>query len=131
MEKSELVINKLLEQTAKDNKRWYSYGSFPDDKTMPYYDHQHLVMEESYLYSPDSISEDGSFFLATFKKMDSKNNRLDTKLLLGFKKSDKHFITISTNQRKLFELKALIEYEEPSKDLSISDILDTFLNDEN
>lgn len=126
MDKSELVINKLLNQTAKDNTSWHSYASFPTDKTMPYYGYQHLIPEESYLYS---TGEDGYFFLATFKVMDFENDKTVTELILGFKKTNSNFEKISDNQKKLFELKALIEYEEPAIDLTISDILDQFLSD--
>lgn len=127
MEKSELVLDKLLDKTARDNSGWWSFSSFPTDDTMPYYGSQHLVLNESYGYS---ALDEGYFFLATFKAMDFENNSVVTELLLGFKKTYGSFETISENQQKLFELKALIEYEEPEIDLSISDILDNFLSDE-
>lgn len=127
MDNSEKVIDKLLDITARDNSMWWSFASFPEDKTMPYYGYQHIVTKESYGYSVD----EGFFFLATFQAMDFESGKTITELLLGFKKNTGNYETISQNQQKLFELKSLIEYEETVHDLSISDILDKFLNDEN
>ncbi|EHK9427737.1 hypothetical protein [Enterococcus faecalis] len=132
MDQVNKVLEKLMDQTAKNKIIWLNFLTFPSDDSLPYYGHQHLVPSESYLYnySPNNLSdESGHFFLATFKVSSGYNN-VKTELVFGFVKSNNDPVVLSKDQEKLFELKALIEYEEPSKNVPISDILNSFLNNE-
>ncbi|MBX8938500.1 hypothetical protein [Enterococcus gilvus] len=123
MNRSNLIIEKLLDKTARKEFIWWPFSNFSDYSSLPFFGYQHLVPEESYFYSYG----DGHFFLATFKAT-ANDAKIMTELILGFQKSsEKNFDIISKDQEKLFELKSLIEYEEPEKE--IKDILDDFLND--
>lgn len=139
MNKIDMVIEKLMNQTVKKEIRWDSFSIFPTDENQPFYGHSEIDTIESYSYhyaitetKPDgSVSptfNGGYFFLATFKTT-TLNNEQITKLKFGFKQSFGDIQILSENQEKLFELKTLIEYEEPVKETTISDILADFLND--
>lgn len=119
------VLEKLLDKTARKEIDWIAFSTFPTDDSLPYFGYQHLVPQESYLYSFGYPSS-GRFYLATFKMM-ALENKVKTELILGFEKVNDDGLIISKDQKKLFELKALIEYEEPEK--NISDILKDFLDD--
>lgn len=127
MDKFEKVLEKLLNKTAQTRGMnpkpilWMSYASFPKDKSLPYTDSPNTIKEESYIMNAE---DNNSFYLIT---TEPKNSNQKLKLIFAdtFNKSDS--ITISEDQAKLFELKALIEYAEPEK--TLLDSLDDFIND--
>ncbi|MFC0759440.1 hypothetical protein [Enterococcus faecalis] len=140
MNKIDNILEKLMNLTINKKIRWIAFTSFPTDETLPFYGHSDIVTDESYLYSysadnyndGDIIGQDknsGYFFLATFKTTDLNNEQI-TKLKFGFKQHFGDMSILSENQEKLFELKALIEYKETKKEMTIDNILDNFLNDE-